>query len=96
MGLAMTIGPRGAFRFFTRRRNYKGSGFFAAGFLLVLLRYPFFGFCLESYGFWSLFSAFFPTVLSFLRRMPMLRKLLDLPAFKGAINKIAPPGGLPV
>lgn len=41
------------------------------------------GFLLELYGFWRLFSAFFPTVLSFLRRMPFLRGILDLPAFKG-------------
>lgn len=40
------------------------------------------GFALEVYGFWRLFSAFFPTVLSFLRRMPFLRRILDLPAFK--------------
>lgn len=40
------------------------------------------GFLLELYGFWRLFSAFFPTVLSFLRRMPFLRSMLDLPAFK--------------
>lgn len=35
-----------------------------------------------------LFSAFFPTVLSFLRRMPFLKRVLDLPAFK---VRTAPP-----
>ena len=54
------------------------------------------GFILETYGFWVLFAAFFPTVLSFLRRTPVLKRALDLPAFKGIINKIAPAGGLPV
>ena len=54
------------------------------------------GFILETYGFWVLFAAFFPTVLSFLRRTPVLKRALDLPAFKAIINKIAPAGGLPV
>jgi hypothetical protein len=56
------------------------------------------GFALETWGFWLLFSAFFPTVLSFLRRMPFLKRVLDLPAFKAVINKVAPAGGgtLPV
>ena len=55
------------------------------------------GFLLESYGFWRLFSAFFPTVLSFLRRMPGLRKVLDLPVLKNvsAAAALAPAAAPP-
>ena len=74
----------------------QGSGFFLGGFLFVIYGWTLVGFGLEMWGFWLLFSAFFPTALSFLRRMPFLKKVLDMPAFKGVINKIAPAGGLPV
>jgi hypothetical protein len=60
----------------------QGSAFFLAGVGLVLWGWTFVGFGLEMYGFWLLFSAFFPTVLSFLRRMPFLKQVLDMPAFK--------------
>lgn len=95
-GVAMTIGFQSTVKFFLRRKNYKGSAFFLSGLALVVYGWTLIGFGVETYGFWLLFSAFFPTVLSFLRRMPFLKRLLDLPAFKGVINKIAPPGGLPV
>ncbi|KAI3429631.1 hypothetical protein D9Q98_005717 [Chlorella vulgaris] len=51
---------------------------------------------------WQRFSAFVPTVLSYLRRMPILKRILDLPAFKAVISKVAPAdrgggaGSLPV
>ncbi|KAI7843099.1 hypothetical protein COHA_003270 [Chlorella ohadii] len=97
-GVALTIGPQAALRFFARPKNYKGSAFFLGGVALVVWGWTFVGFALETWGFWLLFSAFFPTVLSFLRRMPFLKKILDLPAFKAVVNKIAPAGssGLPV
>lgn len=96
-GVALTIGPAAALRFFIRPKNYKGSAFFLGGVALVVWGWTLLGFALEMWGFWLLFSAFFPTVLSFLRRMPFLRKVLDLPAFKAVINKVAPAGGgLPV
>ena len=60
----------------------QGSAFFLGGVALVVYGWTLVGFGLETYGFWLLFSAFFPTVLSFLRRMPFLKRVLDLPAFK--------------
>ncbi|KDD73010.1 hypothetical protein H632_c2630p0 [Helicosporidium sp. ATCC 50920] len=96
-GVALTIGPFATLRFFVRPKNYKGSACFLAGFLVILYGWGLPGFVLETYGFWSLFSAFFPTVLSFLRRMPVLKSALDLPAFKAVINRIAPAGStLPI
>ena len=40
------------------------------------------GMLVETYGFWLLFAGFFPTVLSFLRRIPVLGRALDLPMLK--------------
>jgi hypothetical protein len=95
-GVALTIGFQSTVRFFVRPKNYKGSAFFCGGLVLVVWGWTLVGFCLETYGFWSLFSGFFPTALSFLRRMPVLRPILDMPVLKTLINKIAPAGGLPV
>lgn len=88
-GVAMTIGAQATLKFFIRPKNYKGSGFFLGGVSLVVWGWTLVGFALEAYGFWLLFSAFFPTALSFLRRMPFLRQLLDTPAFKGVSGRVA-------
>ena len=40
------------------------------------------GMLVEIYGFWVLFAGFFPTVLAFLRRLPVLGRLLDMPILK--------------
>lgn len=95
-GVALTIGPRATLRFFMRKKNWKGSGFFLAGVLTVLYGWAVVGMCLESYGFWVLFSAFFPTVLGYLRGIPMLGSVLDAPFLKSILNKIAPAQSLPV
>lgn len=81
-GVTLTIGFQSTIKFFLRPKNYKGSGFFGGGVILVVWGWTIIGFCLEAYGFWLLFSAFFPTALSFLRKMPFLRQILDMPAFK--------------
>ncbi|KAL4529866.1 hypothetical protein Ndes2526A_g04614 [Nannochloris sp. 'desiccata'] len=100
-GVTMTIGFQSTIKFFMRPKNYKGTGFFLGGLVLVIWGWTLIGFILEAYGFWRLFSAFFPTALSFLRRMPFLKQILDTPTFKSLLNKIAPAGssfggGLPV
>lgn len=60
----------------------QGSGFFVGGFVLVIIGWSIIGMILETYGFWLLFSTFFPTLLGFLRKVPMLNKILDLPVLK--------------
>lgn len=97
-GVSTTIGPRATVRFFMRRKNLKGSACFLTGVVLILLKWALIGLCVETYGFWVLFSGFFPTVLGFLRRLPVLGRLLDFPLLKTVLNKIAPPqaSGLPV
>lgn len=53
-----------------------------AGVLTVLYGWAVVGMCLESYGFWVLFSGFFPTILGYLRGIPMLGRFLDTPSIK--------------
>jgi len=60
----------------------QGSACFLLGFLLVVWGWAIIGFVVETYGFFLLFSGFFPTVLSFLRGVPLLGRILDAPALK--------------
>ena len=85
-GVTVTIGFQSALRFFMRPKNFKGTGFFLGGVALVVWGWTLVGFAVEAYGFWHLFSAFFPTALSFLRKIPILRQILDLPTFKSVSN----------
>ena len=64
------------------RQRAQGSGFYLAGVALVLWGWCIIGLLLEAYGFFVLFSGFFPTVLGFLRRLPGFGTVLDLPIFK--------------
>ncbi|WPT10906.1 Vesicle transport protein GOT1 [Picochlorum sp. SENEW3] len=96
-GVIVILGLQSAIRFFFKPKNYKGTGFFLLGVGLVVWGWTLVGFAIETYGFWHLFSAFVPTVLAALRRVPVLKQILDLPTFKSILNKIAPAGsGLPV
>ena len=92
----MTIGAQATLRFFLRPKNARGSAAFLGGVALTVAGWTLVGLALEGYGFWRLFAAFFPTALSFLRRMPFLRQVLDTPALKSVLNRVAPAGGLPV
>jgi hypothetical protein len=60
----------------------QGSAFFLGGVGLVVWGWAIIGMAVETYGFWLLFSGFFPTVLGFLRRLPYLGGILDLPVLK--------------
>lgn len=60
----------------------QGSACFLTGVVLILIKWALVGICVETYGFWLLFSGFFPTVLGFLRRLPVLGSILDLPILK--------------
>ena len=77
-------------------QSKKGSSIFAGGIFLVIMGWAATGMAVEAYGFWLLFAGFFPTVLGFLRRAPMLGPLLDNPGVKRALNKVAPAQSLPM
>ena len=60
----------------------QGSIFFLSGVGLVVWGWAIVGMIVETYGFWCLFAGFIPTALSFLRRIPVFGRILDLPVFK--------------
>ncbi|CAL5227607.1 g10609 [Coccomyxa viridis] len=95
-GVALTIGPQATLRFFIRKKNLKGSILFLCGVGLVVWGWAIIGMVVETYGFWCLFAGFIPTALSFLRRIPVFGRVLDLPVFKTVLNRIAPAQGLPI
>lgn len=81
-GVMLIIGPRRAVRFFFQKRKAKGSAFFFSGMALVLIGRPVIGMVIEIFGFVNLFGDFFPVVISFLRRMPVVGNVLNMPGFK--------------
>ncbi|XP_055009494.1 golgi transport 1Ba isoform X2 [Boleophthalmus pectinirostris] len=79
VGLAFVIGLERTFRFFFQRHKLKASSLFLGGVLIVLIGWPIIGVLLELYGFFLLFRGFFPVVVGFIRRIPVLGALLNLP-----------------
>ncbi|XP_062610113.1 vesicle transport protein GOT1B-like [Saccostrea cucullata] len=88
-GLAFVIGLERTFRFFFQRHKLKATSFFVGGILIVLLGWPVIGMCVEMYGFFLLFSGFFPVAVNFLRRVPIIGTILDLPYIRTAADKLA-------
>uniref|UniRef100_H2ZEC4 Vesicle transport protein GOT1B n=1 Tax=Ciona savignyi TaxID=51511 RepID=H2ZEC4_CIOSA len=84
-GLSFIIGLQRTFNFFFQRHKIKSSGFFFTGIFIVLLGWPLIGMLIETYGFFLLFSGFFPVIINFLRRIPVIGRLFDIPI----INKFA-------
>ncbi|XP_061182359.1 vesicle transport protein GOT1B-like [Saccostrea echinata] len=88
-GLAFVIGLERTFRFFFQRHKLKATSFFVGGILIVLLGWPVIGMCVEMYGFFLLFSGFFPVAVNFLRRVPIIGSILDLPYIRTAADRVA-------
>ncbi|KAK3102704.1 hypothetical protein FSP39_013311 [Pinctada imbricata] len=87
-GLAFVIGLERTFRFFFQRHKVKATGFFVGGMLIVLIGFPVIGMCVEIYGFFLLFSGFFPVVINFLRRVPVIGSILMLPGIRSVADKL--------
>ena len=88
-GLACVIGLERTFRFFFQWHKAKGSGAFFGGILIVLLGWPLIGMCVELYGFIVLFSGFFPVAVNFLRRIPVLGYILNMPPIGTYLDKLS-------
>merc|ERR1711997_779326 len=84
-GLAFVIGLERTFRFFFQYHKIKGSTAFFGGIFVVLFGYPLVGMIIEAYGFFVLFSGFFPVAINFLRRIPVLGSILNLPGISSAV-----------
>ncbi|KAK3517947.1 hypothetical protein QTP70_028353, partial [Hemibagrus guttatus] len=83
VGLAFVIGLERTFRFFFQKHKMKATSFFLGGVFVVLIGWPIVGVVLEFYGFFLLFRGFFPVVIGFIRRIPILGSLLNLPFVSG-------------
>ncbi|XP_075228793.1 vesicle transport protein GOT1B [Lycorma delicatula] len=88
-GLASVIGLERTFRFFFQRHKAKASVAFFGGIVVVLLGWPIVGMILEMYGFILLFSGFFPVAINFLRRVPILGTILNLPGLRMVLDRLA-------
>uniref|UniRef100_A0A3Q3IQT9 Golgi transport 1Bb n=2 Tax=Monopterus albus TaxID=43700 RepID=A0A3Q3IQT9_MONAL len=86
-GLAFVIGLERTFRFFFQKHKMKATGFFLGGVLVVLIGWPIIGVVLEIYGFFLLFRGFFPVVVGFIRRIPVLGSILNLPFISAYADK---------
>ncbi|KAI9848590.1 MAG: Golgi Transport [Sclerophora amabilis] len=70
-GLTLIIGLQKTLLFFARRQKLKGTAAFLAGILLILVRWPLIGFCVELYGIFVLFGDFLGTIAGFAGNIPV-------------------------
>jgi hypothetical protein len=87
IGLTIIIGPAKTLLFFARRQKLKGTAAFAAGILLILLRWPLIGFLVELYGIFILFGDFLGTIASFMRNIPVVGPYIGLAVDKLGIGR---------
>lgn len=78
-GLLLIIGLVRTLNFFSRKEKIRGTFAFLGGIILVFMKYPFIGMTIEAFGFINLFGDFFPVVVGFLRKLPIIGSLLSLP-----------------
>ncbi|KAF0306971.1 Vesicle transport protein GOT1B [Amphibalanus amphitrite] len=88
-GLAFVIGLERTFRFFFQSHKVRGTASFFGGILVVLIGWPLVGMIIELYGFVVLFSGFFPVVINFLRRIPVIGSFLNLPVIGPFLDKMS-------
>ena len=88
-GLACVIGLERTFRFFFQKHKVKASISFFGGIAIVLFGYPLIGMLIEMYGFILLFSGFFPVAINFLRRVPVLGNILNMPGISRTVDWLA-------
>lgn len=72
IGLTLIIGLQKTLVFFSRRQKLRGTAAFAAGIVLILMRWAFVGFVVELYGIAVLFGDFLGTVAGFAGQVPVV------------------------
>jgi hypothetical protein len=73
MGVVALVGFKSALSFFSRESKIKGSAFFFAGLLLIILGWflcTFLGFIAQLYGIFLLFRSFLGTILIYAQSLP--------------------------
>ena len=85
------IGVRRTLRFFLQKRRLRGSVLFFGGIVFVIagksVAWTFVGLALEAFGFLNLFGDFFPFVVAFMRRLPVIGRCLNAPPFGKWLDK---------
>ncbi|RHZ54047.1 hypothetical protein Glove_431g14 [Diversispora epigaea] len=87
-GITLIIGFHKTLIFFARKNKILGTLFFFGGIILVFLKWPKVGMGIELFGFLNLFGDFFPVVISFLRRLPIIGNLLNAPFISQIADRI--------
>lgn len=88
-GLLFIIGVVRTLNFFSRKEKIRGTFAFLGGIMIVFLKYPFIGMTIEAFGFINLFGDFFPVVIGFLRKLPIIGNILSMPGISQIVDKIA-------
>ena len=91
-GLTFIIGMNRTFNFFFQPHKLKGSALFFSGMFLVILGWTFTWFLLEGYGFFVLFAGFFPAMISFMKRLPVIGSILSTGSLGRWLEKYESPG----
>ena len=88
-GFAFLSGPTSTFKFFARKKTWRGTVCFLGGVTLVMFGYVMIGMLLEIWGFLNLFGSFFPIALAFLKQLPFIGPVLSLPVVSQFLDVIA-------
>ncbi|CAA7061835.1 unnamed protein product [Microthlaspi erraticum] len=86
-GVSLTIGLKSTMQFFMKRQNYRGTISFGVGFFFVIIGWPILGMMLETYGFFVLFSGFWPTLAVFAQKIPILGWIIQQPYIRSFFDK---------
>ena len=78
--------------FFFQSHKLKGSSLFFSGILLILIGWTIIGMVVEIYGFFVLFKGFFPAMISFAKRMPVVGSFLSTGPIGKWLEKYESPG----
>ncbi|KND04625.1 uncharacterized protein SPPG_00342 [Spizellomyces punctatus DAOM BR117] len=87
-GLTLIIGLSKTIAFFARPEKMRGTICFLGGVCLVFARWAVVGIVVEAIGFVNLFGDFFPVVIGFLRKMPVIGSVLNTPGISHVIDKL--------
>ncbi|KAJ1990665.1 Golgi Transport [Dimargaris cristalligena] len=88
-GVTLIIGLQKSVYFFARPGKIRGTICFFAGIILVFVKWPVIGLLVEGFGFINLFGDFFPVVISFLQKLPVIGSFLALPGVSQVANRLA-------